>query len=101
MRASIVIASHNEGECLINTIKSCIDTTIDHLNEIEIVVVDDASTDGSMKRSRDDSRTCASYRTRHAKERLRRRIEALENLMETRSSSLMRIAIPNRERSFD
>ncbi len=49
MRASIVIASHNEGECLINTLKSCIDTTSDHLNEIEIVIVDDASTDGSIE----------------------------------------------------
>jgi GT2 family glycosyltransferase len=47
MRASIIIASHNEGELLANTIESCIETTsgLDY----EIIVADDASTDGSAE----------------------------------------------------
>jgi len=46
MRASIVIAAHNEGEALWKTIRSCVETCsgLDH----EIVVADDASTDDSV-----------------------------------------------------
>lgn len=45
MDTSIVIATHNEGSALASTIESCVETisNIDY----EIVVVDDASTDGS------------------------------------------------------
>jgi glycosyltransferase involved in cell wall biosynthesis len=47
MRASIIIASHNEGEALSRTIESCVETCagLDH----EILVADDASTDGSVE----------------------------------------------------
>ncbi len=46
MRASIVIAAHNEGEALWKTIRSCVETCsgLDY----EIVVADDASTDDSV-----------------------------------------------------
>jgi GT2 family glycosyltransferase len=46
MRASIAIASHNEGERLWKTVQSCLETTqgLEH----EVVVVDDASTDGCI-----------------------------------------------------
>jgi glycosyltransferase involved in cell wall biosynthesis len=46
MRASIVIATHNEGSALSRTIESCIETTRDA--DCEIVVADDASGDGSV-----------------------------------------------------
>jgi glycosyltransferase involved in cell wall biosynthesis len=46
MRASLIIASHNEGEALAKTIESCIETCA-HL-DYEILVADDASTDGSV-----------------------------------------------------
>jgi GT2 family glycosyltransferase len=45
MRASIVIASCNEGTNLEKTVRSCLETTADL--DAEIVVADDASTDGS------------------------------------------------------
>jgi glycosyltransferase involved in cell wall biosynthesis len=47
MRASIIIATHNEGEALSKTIESCIETSagLDH----EIILADDASTDGSVE----------------------------------------------------
>jgi glycosyltransferase involved in cell wall biosynthesis len=45
MRASIVIAAHNEGDLLFKTIESCIETAAGL--EYEIVVADDASTDGA------------------------------------------------------
>jgi GT2 family glycosyltransferase len=45
MEISVVIASHNEGPALANTIESCVQTTPDA--DYEIVVADDASTDGS------------------------------------------------------
>src|SRR5438477_11484688 len=47
MLTSIIIASHNEGEALIKTIDSCIETCL-NINH-EIVVADDASTDGSVE----------------------------------------------------
>jgi glycosyltransferase involved in cell wall biosynthesis len=47
MRATIVIASLNEAECLINTLGSCIETTADL--ECEILVADDHSHDGSLE----------------------------------------------------
>ncbi|HVA47139.1 MAG TPA: glycosyltransferase [Pirellulales bacterium] len=47
MRASIVVASHQEGERLWRTIESCVETTIGL--EREIVVADDASFDGSVE----------------------------------------------------
>jgi glycosyltransferase involved in cell wall biosynthesis len=47
MRASLIIASHNEGAALGNTIESCIASC--HGLDYEIVVVDDASTDGSAE----------------------------------------------------
>jgi GT2 family glycosyltransferase len=46
MRTSIAIASHNEGDHLWRTVRSCLETT-EGLNP-EIVVVDDASTDDSI-----------------------------------------------------
>jgi glycosyltransferase involved in cell wall biosynthesis len=46
MNMSIAIASHNEGNNLWRTVRSCLETT-EGLNP-EIVVVDDASTDGSI-----------------------------------------------------
>ena len=47
MRASIIIASHNEGAVLGKTIESCIEMNFDL--DYEIVVADDASTDGSTE----------------------------------------------------
>jgi len=46
MRASIVIATHNEGDCLCRTVRSCLESIGDL--ECEIVVADDASDDGSL-----------------------------------------------------
>lgn len=46
MRASLVIASHNEGDNLWRTVQSCLETA-DGL-DCEVVVADDASTDGSL-----------------------------------------------------
>ena len=46
MRASLVIASHNEGDLLWQTVRSCVET-LDGL-DAEIVVADDASEDGSV-----------------------------------------------------
>jgi glycosyltransferase involved in cell wall biosynthesis len=43
MRSSIIIAAHNEGELLLKTIESCIETGGGF--DYEIVVADDASTD--------------------------------------------------------
>ena len=48
MRASLVIASHNEGELIDRTIQSCLET-LGGL-DCEIVLTDDASTDGSIER---------------------------------------------------
>lgn len=47
MRASILIAAHDEGESLSKTIRSCVEGALglDH----EIVVADDGSTDGSVE----------------------------------------------------
>jgi GT2 family glycosyltransferase len=47
MRASLVIAAHNEGDLLAKTIQSCLDTMAGL--DCEIVVVDDASQDGSVE----------------------------------------------------
>ena len=47
MRASIVIAAHNEGERLWKTVRSCLETS--RGLGPEIIVVDDASTDGSLR----------------------------------------------------
>lgn len=46
MRLSIAIAAHNEGPLLAQTVESCVDACVglDH----EIVIVDDASTDGAV-----------------------------------------------------
>jgi glycosyltransferase involved in cell wall biosynthesis len=46
MRASIVIAAHNEGDLLARTVDSCIESC--PAEDCEIVVADDASTDGSV-----------------------------------------------------
>ena len=46
MRASIIIATHNEGAALSRTIESCIDSAIS--GDCEIVISDDASNDGSV-----------------------------------------------------
>src|SRR4051794_26365355 len=46
MRASLVIAAHNEGDLVGRTIEACLDT-MEGLG-CEIVVADDASTDGSI-----------------------------------------------------
>jgi|HubBroStandDraft_1064217.scaffolds.fasta_scaffold02267_4 glycosyltransferase involved in cell wall biosynthesis len=48
MKLSVVIAAFNEGEALAKTIASCIETTSDLDREYEIVLVDDASDDGSV-----------------------------------------------------
>jgi glycosyltransferase involved in cell wall biosynthesis len=48
MELSIVIAAHNEGEALAKTIASCIETTSGLDGQYEIVVMDDASDDGSV-----------------------------------------------------
>ena len=50
MRASIAIASHNEGDLLWKTVRSCLETT--EGLDIEVVVADDASTDGSVEELR-------------------------------------------------
>jgi GT2 family glycosyltransferase len=47
MRASIAIAAHNEGDRLWKTVKSCADTL--ECLDAEILVVDDASEDGSVQ----------------------------------------------------
>src|ERR1051326_7649090 len=49
MRVSIVIAVHNEGEKLLNTIASCVETAA--ALDYEIVVIDDASTDDAPARA--------------------------------------------------
>src|SRR5436305_3729855 len=49
MRASIVIAAFNEGENLVRTIRSCIETA--NGLDPEIVVVDDGSSDGAPGRA--------------------------------------------------
>jgi len=46
MRASIVISTYNEGECLWKTVRSCVDSIAEL--DYEIVVADDASDDGSV-----------------------------------------------------
>jgi GT2 family glycosyltransferase len=48
MRASIAISAHNEGELLLKTVQSCLETISDL--DCEIVVADDASTDESIDR---------------------------------------------------
>jgi glycosyltransferase involved in cell wall biosynthesis len=50
MRASLLIAAHNEGESLGKTIRSCIDAA--NGLEYEIVVADDASTDDSVEKAK-------------------------------------------------
>ena len=50
MRASIAIASHNEGDLLWKTVRSCLETT--EGLDVEVVVADDASTDGSVEELR-------------------------------------------------
>jgi GT2 family glycosyltransferase len=45
-RASVIVAAHNEGQRLGKTIQSCCDTLGDL--DCELLVVDDASTDGSV-----------------------------------------------------
>ncbi len=47
MRASILIAAHNEGELLARTVGSCVETAAGL--GVEIVVADDASTDGCVE----------------------------------------------------
>src|ERR1700733_7469339 len=46
MRASLIIAGHNEGARLARTVEAC-QASSNHL-DCEIVVADDASTDGSV-----------------------------------------------------
>ena len=48
MRASIIIASHQEGDLLYKTVDSCVETCAGL--DCEIIVSDDASTDGSIDR---------------------------------------------------
>jgi glycosyltransferase involved in cell wall biosynthesis len=48
MQVSLVIAACNEGEALSKTLASCIETTSGLEGEYEIVLVDDASDDGSV-----------------------------------------------------
>ncbi len=50
MRASIVIASHNEGDLLWRTVQSSIEASMDL--DREVIVADDASTDGSVEEVR-------------------------------------------------
>jgi GT2 family glycosyltransferase len=45
MRTSLIIAAHNEGEQLLNTLESCVETA--GALDYEIIVADDASTDGT------------------------------------------------------
>lgn len=47
MRATIVISSHNEGDCLWKTVRACKHTA--GALDCEIVVADDASSDGSIE----------------------------------------------------
>ena len=47
MRASIIVASHQEGERLWRTLASCFETTAGF--DREIIVADDASFDGSVE----------------------------------------------------
>jgi glycosyltransferase involved in cell wall biosynthesis len=47
MEASVIIASHNEGDLLSQTIASCVEACSDL--DYEIVVADDSSTDGSVE----------------------------------------------------
>ena len=65
MRATIVIASHNEGSLLWRTVQSCI-RTVGEL-DVEIVVADDASTDGSLDHMR---HSLAKLQRRHSGSRL-------------------------------
>jgi GT2 family glycosyltransferase len=46
MRVSIIIAAYNEGDALAKTVESCTEASVDL--DHEIVVADDASTDGSV-----------------------------------------------------
>lgn len=48
MRATIIISSHNEGDLLRKTVESCIESTAGL--DYEIIVADDASTDGSPEK---------------------------------------------------
>lgn len=50
MRTSLVIAAHNEGTLLLRTLESCFQT-IGNL-DAEVIVADDASTDGSIEEVR-------------------------------------------------
>jgi glycosyltransferase involved in cell wall biosynthesis len=50
MRASIVIAAHNEGHFLERTIASCLESLLGF--DAEIVIADDASSDGSVEEAR-------------------------------------------------
>ena len=47
MRASVLIAAHNEGDSLLKTLRACVESVsgLDH----EIIVSDDASDDGSVE----------------------------------------------------
>jgi glycosyltransferase involved in cell wall biosynthesis len=60
MRASIIIASHNEGDLLANTIESCVETTAGM--DYEIIVADDASSDGSAEAAVQRSRSPCGFR---------------------------------------
>lgn len=51
LRASIIIPAYNEGAFLARTVASTV-ACIDHLDDWEIVVADDASTDGSVDEAR-------------------------------------------------
>src|SRR5688572_1641280 len=65
MKASLVISSHNEGDCLWKTVRSCKHTA--GALDCEIIVADDASTDGSigkLKRRYPDVRVVASSERR-------------------------------------
>jgi glycosyltransferase involved in cell wall biosynthesis len=52
MRVSVVIAAHNEGDLLLKTIESCVETARNL--DYEIIVVDDASTDDAPQRAADE-----------------------------------------------
>jgi GT2 family glycosyltransferase len=47
MRLSLIIAAHNEGDCLARTVQSCVETCAGL--DYEIVIADDASWDGSIE----------------------------------------------------